>query len=206
MRVLEVGPGQGRYTLPLADRGFRIEVIELAPAMLALLDASRGDRPIELHEGDILDPPASLAASLGTGFDAVIGFFALHHMHDVPACLAKMASLLREGGELAFLEPNPFNPLYYVQMAITPEMTFEGDKGMLGMRRGPLLGSLRARRAGARAPGALRLLPSSSSPTGRARPATSERSSASLPLPFPPFPAGGRGAERAASSARAPPA
>ena len=144
MRVLEVGPGQGRYTLPLADRGFRVEVIELAPAMLALLDASRGERQIELHEGDVLDPPASLAASLETGFDAVIGFFALHHMHDVPACLASMASLLREGGELAFLEPNPFNPLYYVQMAITPEMTFEGDKGVLGMRRGPLLGSLRA--------------------------------------------------------------
>lgn len=140
MRVLEVGPGQGRYTLPLADRGFRVEAIELAPAMLALLDASREERPIELHEGDILDPPASL----GTGFDAVVGFFALHHMHDVPGCLASMASLLREGGELAFLEPNPFNALYYVQMAITPEMTFEGDKGMLGMRRGPLLASLRA--------------------------------------------------------------
>ena len=39
------------------------------------------------------------------------------------------------GGRIAFLEPNPYNPLYYVQMTITPGMTWEGDRGMLRMRR-----------------------------------------------------------------------
>jgi glycosyltransferase involved in cell wall biosynthesis len=139
-RVLEVGPGQGRYTLPLADRGFRVEAIELSPAMLALLSEARGERPIELHHGDILDPPASISA----GFDAVIGLFTLHHLHDVAACIGSMADLLAPGGTLAFVEPNPYNPLYYVQMALRPSMTWEGDKGMLEMRPGPLLHAVEA--------------------------------------------------------------
>jgi SAM-dependent methyltransferase len=137
-RVLEVGPGQGRYTLPLADRGLRVEALELAPAMVEALEAARGERDIEVHEGDVISPPPELNG----GFDAVIGFFALHHMHDVAGCLRSMAELLAPGGVLAFLEPNPYNPLYYVQMAIKPEMTWKGDRGMLGMRPAPLLGAL----------------------------------------------------------------
>jgi SAM-dependent methyltransferase len=129
-RVLEVGPGQGRYTLALADRGLDLEVIELVPAMLELLDRARGERKIALHQGDIFSPPQSVKP----GFDAVVGFFTLHHMHDVPGCLASMARLLRPGGRLALLEPNAYNPLYYIQITCSPEMSWAGDRGVAGMR------------------------------------------------------------------------
>jgi SAM-dependent methyltransferase len=133
-RVLEVGPGQGRYTLALADRGLDLEALELVPAMLEALDGARGDRRIALHRGDVLSPPSSV----GRDFDAVIGFFALHHMHDVSGCLASMARLLRPGGVVAFLEPNAYNPLYYAQITFSPDMSWAGDRGVLEMRAGPL--------------------------------------------------------------------
>jgi SAM-dependent methyltransferase len=133
-RVLEVGPGQGRYSLPLADRGFDLEVLELVPAMLELLDQAKGERRIALHQGDVLSPPESVKP----GFDAVVGLFALHHMHNVPACLVSMAGLLGPGGTLAFLEPNAYNPLYYFQIAFSPDMTWAGDRGVIGMRAGSL--------------------------------------------------------------------
>ena len=79
----------------------------------------------------MIEPPADL---LGR-FDAVVGFFTLHHLHDLGASFRAMTRFLTPGGRIAFLEPNPFNPLYYVQMAITPGMTWEGDRGMLRMRR-----------------------------------------------------------------------
>jgi SAM-dependent methyltransferase len=139
-RVLEVGPGQGRYTIPLADRGFDLEVLELVPTMLEHLDRARDARRIGLHLGDVLSPPESLEP----GFDAVVGLFALHHMHDVPGCLASMARLLRPGGRLAMLEPNAYNPLYYLQIAFSPDMTWAGDRGMIQMRAGPLRRALRA--------------------------------------------------------------
>jgi SAM-dependent methyltransferase len=141
-RVLEVGPGQGRYSLSLADRGLKLEVLELVPEMLELIESARDGREIVSHQGDVLDPPASVEP----GFDAVIGFFALHHMHDPPGCLASMARLLRPGGALAMLEPNAYNPLYYLQIALSPDMTWAGDRGVAEMRSGSLRRALEAAR------------------------------------------------------------
>ncbi len=139
-RVLEVGCGMGRYTLLLAERGIRVEGIDLSAPLLARLDAFNGGRfDIPLHAGDVLDPPEDLGA-----FDAVVGFFTLHHIHDLPATLAAMAALVEPGGPVAFLEPNPWNPLYYVQIAVKREMTWKGDRGMLEMRRSQVFPALQA--------------------------------------------------------------
>ena len=130
-RILDVGCGMGRYTIPLADMGFAVEGLDLSPVLLESLRAYDGGRDrIPLYAGDIAAPPSELQ----TRFDAVIGFFTLHHVHDLAACFAGMLEVLRPGGRVAFLEPNPLNPLYYVQMALTPGMTWEGDGGIVRMR------------------------------------------------------------------------
>jgi SAM-dependent methyltransferase len=142
MRILDVGCGQGRYTLPLARRGIRVEGLDLSPAMVEALRraAERSELAIPLHEADVLHPPAELDGA----FEAVVGFFTLHHLHDVEACLASMVSLLAPNGRIAFLEPNPYNPLYYVQMATRRSMTWQGDGGIVRMRKRPLLEGLAA--------------------------------------------------------------
>jgi SAM-dependent methyltransferase len=133
-RVLEVGCGMGRYTLLLAERGIRVEGIDLSAPLLDRLRAFNAGRfEIPLHTGDVLDPPEPL----GT-FDAVVGFFTLHHIHDLATTYSAMAGLVAPGGRVAFLEPNAWNPLYYIQIAVTREMTWEGDGGLLGMRRSPV--------------------------------------------------------------------
>ena len=131
-RVLEVGCGMGRYTLLLAERGLRVEGLDLSPVLLERLrsfDAGRFQIP--LHCADIWEAPMELRER----FDAVVGFFALHHLHDLARCFASMARLVRPGGRIVFLEPNAYNPLYYLQMALKPGMTWEGDKGIVRMRR-----------------------------------------------------------------------
>ena len=138
-RVLEVGCGMGRYTLLLAERGYAVEGLDLSPILLERLRSFAGDRlELPLHVADVVEPPAALLGA----FDAVIGFFALHHIHDLSLSLRSMSRLLVPGGRIAFLEPNPYNPLYYVQMAVKPEMTWEGDRGMLRMRPGVILPAL----------------------------------------------------------------
>jgi SAM-dependent methyltransferase len=145
-RVLEVGCGMGRYTLLLAERGIAVEGLDLSPVLLERLRSfAAGRYEIPLHLADIVEPPAAL---LGR-FDAVVGFFALHHIHDLPASFRAMSLLLAPGGRIAFLEPNPLNPLYYVQMAVKPEMTWAGDRGMLRMRRGVLFPAMAAAGLGA---------------------------------------------------------
>jgi len=139
-RILEVGCGMGRYTLILAARGMQVEGLDLSPELLDRLRAFDGGRyDIPLHCADVVRYPSTLVGQ----FDAVIGFFTLHHLHDLTLCFEAMSRLVRAGGRVIFLEPNPFNPLYYVQMAMTPDMTWEGDRGLVQMRPGRVHGAMR---------------------------------------------------------------
>lgn len=131
-QVLEVGCGMGRYTLILAQQGVRVEGLDLTPVLLDRLRTfDDGRYNIPLYCADIVQNPPELHGR----FDAVIGFFTLHHLHDLTLCFKAMAHLLKPGGRIVFLEPNPYNPLYYIQMLITPGMTWTGDRGLVKMRK-----------------------------------------------------------------------
>lgn len=139
-RVLDVGCGMGRHTPVLLRRGLVVEGIDITPGLLEKLRQSGGEiASIPLHLGDVAAPPEAL---LGR-FDAAIGFFTLHHLHDLKACFLGMASVIVPGGQIGFVEPNPYNPLYYVQMLVQPGMTWSGDKGMLKMRPAVLSKAIR---------------------------------------------------------------
>jgi SAM-dependent methyltransferase len=138
-RVLEVGCGMGRYTLPLVARGYQVSGMDLTQALLDRLREYGGGLDVPLYCADVLNPPGEL---LGR-FDVVCGLFTLHHLHDVPSCMGAMRRLLRPGGRIAFLEPNAWNPLYYVQIAVTPRMTWQGDKGVARMRKSVVLPAMR---------------------------------------------------------------
>lgn len=130
-RVLEVGCGMGRYTLILAERGMRVEGLDLSQVLLDRLRAFDGGRhDIPLHCADIARHPPELEGR----FDMVLGFFTLHHVHDLAECFEGAARVLRPGGRVVFLEPNAWNPLFYLQILITPGMSWEGDKGITRMR------------------------------------------------------------------------
>jgi len=137
--VLDVGCGMGRYTLPLAERGLSVEGVDLSRTLLERLEAfSAGRHEIRLHCADILELPESLDGS----FDAAVGFFTLHHLHDLSASFAAMARVVRPGGRIVFLEPNPLNVLYYVQLVVAPGMSWQGDKGILNMRPRTVFGAM----------------------------------------------------------------
>jgi SAM-dependent methyltransferase len=139
--VLEVGCGMGNYTFELIRRGLTLEGLDLSPVLLERLQAyAEGHTSLPLHCADVLDPPTEL---LGR-FDGVVGFFTLHHLHDVEGSIRAMARLLRPGGRFAFVEPNAFNPLYYVQIAATPGMSFRGERRLTSMRPGVIVPAMRA--------------------------------------------------------------
>ena len=140
-RLLDVGCGMGRYTLLLAARGFAVEGLDLTPGLLEKLAAFNRERfDIPLHAADVANPPRTLTGA----FDAVVGFFALHHMHDLEACYAGMAQMVRPGGTVVFLEPNPLNLSYYAQILLSPRMRWRAERGILRMRRRTIFSAMTA--------------------------------------------------------------
>jgi SAM-dependent methyltransferase len=138
-RILEIGCGMGRYTLLLAKRGLQVEGLDLSAVLLNRLRAyGAGVYDGTLYAADIANPPQEL---LGR-FDVAVALFALHHMHDLAPAFEAMFRVVKPGGRVVFLEPNPYNPLFYIQILATPGMSWQGDKGIVKMRRRVILGGL----------------------------------------------------------------
>ena len=129
-KILEVGCGMGKFTFPLLKRGFKITGLDLSPFLLQkLLEHNNNLFNIDLICSDILEIPSEYDEQ----FDYVIGFFTLHHFLQLETYYQAMARVLKPGGKICFIEPNAYNPLYYVQIACTPGMSWAGDKGVAQM-------------------------------------------------------------------------
>lgn len=139
-RILELGAGMGRFSLPLAERGFEVVATDLSPDLLAELRRFDTRGQVTALEAD-----AFLVDQVAPGpFDAVLGFFFLHHLENLQGLFAACARVLRPGGVAAFCEPSGLFAPYYLQIALTPGMSLEGEKGMTAMRPGPLEAAARA--------------------------------------------------------------
>jgi ubiquinone/menaquinone biosynthesis C-methylase UbiE len=95
-RVLEVGTGTGRLSIPLAEAGFRIFGVDLsAPMLRRLLEkAADGSRP-EVVVGDATTLPFRDEA-----FDGALLFHVLHLVPDWPGVLHELDRVVRPRGPI----------------------------------------------------------------------------------------------------------
>ncbi|OCQ95960.1 methyltransferase type 11 [Oscillatoriales cyanobacterium USR001] len=104
VRILDVGAGTGRNTLPLARRGHPVDAIELTPAFVEQLKvaAAAENLPIEVTLGDVLDP---LVRMRPANYQIAIAAELISHFREadqVRLLLAKMCDFLCSGGLLLF--------------------------------------------------------------------------------------------------------
>jgi SAM-dependent methyltransferase len=136
--LLEIGAGLGKCTIPLITRGFDVTANDLSPVLLERLRGAV-PHPIPTVACDIVD----IAAHVSGRFDGVVGFFVLHHLLDFESTFRALLGVLRPGGRMAFCEPVGSNPLYYLQIAMTPGMRFSGEPSLTSMRPGVILPLMR---------------------------------------------------------------
>lgn len=104
LRILDVGAGTGRNTLPLARLGYPVDAIELTPAFAEQLRtaAAAENLPVTVTQGDVLDP---LVRMKPARYQLAVAAEVLSHFRDsdqVRLFLAKMCDFLCPGGLLLF--------------------------------------------------------------------------------------------------------
>jgi SAM-dependent methyltransferase len=116
-RVVEIGPGTGKATLPLAGRGLRVTGVELGSSLAAV-----ARRRLALFPGvQIVNAEFETWRPERAEYDAVVAFTAFHW---IPPGLryTTSAAVLREGGALAVsmihhVRPEDADPFFAASQA-----------------------------------------------------------------------------------------
>ncbi len=104
LKVLDIGAGTGRNTLPIAKLGAHVDALEMTPAFVQQLQnlAEAENLPIGAIAGDILDPLIRLQTF---AYNLVICAEVTSHFRDpnqLRLLLAKTCDYLQRGGMLLF--------------------------------------------------------------------------------------------------------
>lgn len=102
LRILDVGGGDGGDAIPLARAGHDVTVVDPAPEWLAEAQrrASAAGVAVTTVEGGLDDLPD------GT-WDLVLCHFVLHYRPAGAGDVDRLAALVRPGGRLSVMAPNP---------------------------------------------------------------------------------------------------
>jgi S-adenosylmethionine-dependent methyltransferase len=106
LRVLDVGGGDGRDAVPLAEAGHHVTILDPAPTWLA-----EARRRSEL--AGVADRVRTVVGSIddlsvaGHGFDLVLCHFVLHYRAAEAGDVARLAAVVRPGGRVSVMAPNP---------------------------------------------------------------------------------------------------
>lgn len=102
IRVLEVGPGTARFTIPLLQQGNRLTLLDISAGMLATarqnVDAAGLGEGVDSYiEGSVYDLPFD-----DNSFDHVLSLNVFNHLERPGIALDQLARVLRPGSTLLF--------------------------------------------------------------------------------------------------------
>jgi ubiquinone/menaquinone biosynthesis C-methylase UbiE len=104
--VLDVGPGIGYFTIPLAemvgDRG-RVIAADIQQKMLSAIKKRAKQQDVEGRIILQLSSPDSLGVDIKVDF--ILAFWMVHEVPDKPLFLAQLCSLLKDDGRFLLVEP-----------------------------------------------------------------------------------------------------
>jgi len=129
-RVIDLGCGDGTYTLQLARRGVARQVLGLDPAAAAIALAERraaaeGIDCCGFMVGSVYDTPL-----VDGSYDVAVLRGVLHHL-EYPAAAIKVA--LSVAREVVIVEPNGLNPVLKLIERLSPYHRAHGERSFLPM-------------------------------------------------------------------------
>jgi SAM-dependent methyltransferase len=130
-RLLEIGAGQGRFSIQLAKSVKAVTATDISPRAIALLDALVRRLGVTNLNAQVLDAAGGRIPFKKGQFDAAVGFLVLHHIEPerYPLLVRLLHTALAPGSCVSFIEPNRWCPYYLVAIALRKDMPWEMEKG-----------------------------------------------------------------------------
>jgi ubiquinone/menaquinone biosynthesis C-methylase UbiE len=122
-RVFDIGGGPGRYSIWLAELGYRVTLADLSPDLLAIARERAKEANVDLE--NIAEADARQLSSFDdTSFDAALCFVPLYHLlleNDRRSAAAEVSRVVKPGGMVfaAFL-----NRLAVLRVAVDQDLPF----------------------------------------------------------------------------------
>jgi len=144
--VLEIGAGQGRFTIPLAEHSKDVVATDIADYAIALLQKRIETNKIKNVKAIVQDATALRHFPIDKHFDSIIGFLVLHHIpissyKDIAKSFSRLAN---KKSQVCFIEPNCLCPIYLLAMAVRPDMPWRMEKGTYTNFLGQFIASLKS--------------------------------------------------------------
>lgn len=107
LRVLDVGGGDGRDSVPLAEQGHRVTILDSSREMLQEADASAERAGVAERVRTVEGSIDEAGHLVGEGYDLVLCHFLLQYRPAGLEDLTVLASAVRDGGRVSVIAPNP---------------------------------------------------------------------------------------------------
>lgn len=125
-RVLDLGCGFGRLSIPLLQRGCFVTGMD--SSRQTLVDLQRKVDQLGLRQNfKSLGRPAEELNEI-SHYHLVVGRGILHHLEEPKAMLRKIWLALTPGGKVVFMDPNPLQPAWIPYIALHPTLFFRIER------------------------------------------------------------------------------
>lgn len=122
LKVLDLGCGPGRTTVPLLRAGCEVTGLDLSEKSQALLSSRIQDLGLDAGFTARTGPAEGLEDH--RAFDRVIARGLLHHLEKPAPVLERVRRALRPGGRLVLMDPNPGQPLWAALITLHPSLSW----------------------------------------------------------------------------------
>lgn len=131
--IIDLGCGIGKYSLLLARKGHRVTAVDISSKSLNLVKTQAiryGIKTIHTYRGDFSTVIFKNKYEIGLCIST-------YHMlaekeEDKIKTLGNFIQSIKPGGTLLLVEPNPFNPLFYLFYLLYPGVQRENIRSFLG--------------------------------------------------------------------------
>ncbi|MGH3357800.1 MAG: methyltransferase domain-containing protein [Nocardioidaceae bacterium] len=107
LRILDVGGGDGRDSVPLARLGNQVTILDTSERMLAMAADEAHSHGVSEHLRTIAGSLDDAVRVAGDAYDIVLCHFLLQYRPDTVRDVRTLTGLVRPGGMLSLIAPNP---------------------------------------------------------------------------------------------------